>query len=465
MNTFEDFIKSGSFPDNESIYLDSVIYFTKDDFIDGNIFLDVTEFPYVKTMLILKSAKFHVDFEDGAACFDDTVIEKTADGYTLKCSLNDNYITFEDFEYTLKPLKVPFEFSGDETPWSALFNFAYSIYDKLTLCRDSLNEKEKALEPMLRDLTELKFETLKARFPDDKKLSRLIKNNSENSAVRLIFGDGENELNKYLSSPKFEKAWREILDLLLDSQSGYRDNTTLNNSEDLKSFRSYIDSVMLENGYTGEYPNYRKTAKSKGFHLVAQNGETALVHGKTVTIFAQFTEVEYNNYGAYNYGAFEPHFYITLQDPESITDKYSCLFSEKGFVKTAYLNYEVDENGKAHFEHGYLDLPIALCKAAEFQPLTSEERKILSSDVSEISIPLVIAGCSICGLLFAIIMVFGFILLTAVIMLLFGRISEFPEIFADAPWPLIFLFSFLLLTVILSLYSIISQKFGFLRKR
>ncbi len=454
MTTLDDFIKSGSFPDDEGIYLDSFITFTKDDFVDGNIILDLSEISYVETKLILKNAEFHGDFEYGEVLFEDTVIEKTADGYTLKCSLNDNYITFEDFEYTLKPLKVPFELFGDETPWGALFNFAYCIYEKLKLCPASLNEKEKALEPILRDFTELKFETLKAKFPDDKKLSLLIKKFSQNNAFHLIFGD--NELNKYLSSPKFEKAWREILDLLVDSQNEYGDNSAFRDLKDLKSFRSYIDSVMLENGYTGKYPSYRKTAKSKGFHLVSKNGEKTLIHGKTLTIFAEFSETEYMNYGA-----FKPCFYITLQDPESITDKYSCLFSEKGFAKTAYFNYDIDENGKAHFEHGYLDIPIALCKAAEFKHLTAEERKILSVDISEISIPLIIAGCSICGLLFGIIMVLGFILLTSVIMLLFGKISYFPELFADVPWHLIFLFCFLSFTVILSLYSIISQKLGF----
>lgn len=456
MTTLEDFIKSGSFPDDEGIYLESPITFTKDDFVNGNIILDLSEFSYVETTLILKNAEYHAVFEDSEAFFDDMVIEKTADGYTLKSLLSDNYITFEDFEYTLKPLKVPFDFFGDETPWGALFSFAYCIYEKLKLCPASLNEKEKALEPMLRDFAELKFETLKAKFPDDKKLSLLIKKFSQNSTVRLIFGDGDNELNKYLSSPKFEGTWREILNLLLDSQNECGDNSTFRDLKDLKSFRSYIDSVMLEDGYTGEYPSYRKTAKSKGFHLVSKNGEKSLIYGKTVTIFAEFSETEYMNYGA-----FKPCFYITLQGPKSITDKYSCLFSEKGFVKTAYLNYEVDENGKAHFEHGYLDIPIALCKAAEFKHLTVSERKLLSVDISEISIPLIIAGCSICGLLFAIIMVLGFILLTSVIILLFGKISYFPELFADVHWHLIFLFCFLSFTVILSLYSIISQKLGF----
>lgn len=456
MKELEDFIKSGSFPDNEGIYLDSFITFTKDDFVDGNIILDISEFSYVETKLILKNAEFHGDFEDGAACFDDTVIEKTADGYILNCSLNDNYITFEDFEYTLKPLKVSLEFFGNKTPWGALFNFAYCIYEKLKLCPASLNEKEKALEPMLRDFAELKFETLRAKFPNDKKLSKLIKEVSRNNAVRLIFGDGDNELNKYLSSPKFEKAWREILDLLVDSQNEYGDNSALSDLKDLKSFRSYIDAVMLENGYTGEYPNYRKTAKSKGFHLVSKNGEKSLVRGKAVTIFAEFQETEYTNYGD-----FKPYFYITLQDPESITDKYSCLFSEKGFVKTAHLNYEVDENGNAHFEHGYLDIPIALCKAAEFKHLTASERKSLFSAENKLSIPFIISFSFICSLLGGIITVLSLILLEALIMLLFGRISEFPEIFADTPWHLIFLFCLLLTTVILSLYSIISQKLGY----
>lgn len=455
MNTFEDFIKTGFLQENDSIYVDSFISVKKNDFINENITLDVSVYSYIETKLILKNAEFHGTYEEGFAFFEDAFIEKDSVGYTLKCSLNDNYIIFKDLECTSKPLKVPFEFYGNETPWAALMRFAHCIHEKIQLFHTALSEKENALEPLLKDFFELKFEILKAKFPDDKKLSKLIAKMSENNYTAYeIFGD--NELNQYLSKPKFESLWREIFDLLVDSQNEYEDNNALGDSADLNRFRSHIHSVMLENGYTGKYPNYKKTAKAKGVHLVSKNGKTVLVRGKTITVFAEFNETEYMNFGT-----FKLCFYTTLQNPENITDKFSCLFSEKSFVKTAYLNYEVDENGHVHFEHGYLNFPEILCKAAEFKHLTVSERKALRFNKNELPVPITIFISAICGLFFGIIMILGLILLEFLITLLFGKTSYFPELFMDTPWHFVFLFCFLSVTVLMSLFVIISEKLGF----
>lgn len=457
MITFEDFIKTGYIQENNAVFLDNFFHFTEDSFIDGSITLDLSEFSYIEIKLILKNAKFHGEYEDGFAYFDDIFIEKNSVGFVLKCQSSDNYITFEDFEYTAKPLKVPFNIQSRETPWKALFRFATCIYEKVKLFNTDLSEKERALEPMLRDFYELKFETLKSRFPNDKKLAKLIgkvqKDRAENIGCEIL---GDNELEQYLSKPEFESAWRKIFDLLLDSQKEYVHSVILNDSEDLNKFRSHIHSVMIENGYTGEYPNYRKTANAKGFHWVFKNGKITLIGGKTITVFAEFNETEYMNFGY-----FEPRFYITFQDPESIKDKYSCLFSEKGFVKTANLNFEVEENGKVHFEHGYLNFPEILCKTAESKRLTAEEKKFIRSYRVEMPVLLTVAFSLICSLIVGIVTVLGFILVEFIIVLLFGKISLFPEIFIDTPWHFFFLFASLLTFAVVSLILIIPEKLRF----
>lgn len=462
-------LMSFGFNENEALvlleWLNGVI-FSKDNYINNDLIFNLSQDGCSEVIITLKNAVFDTEcITDDLVSFNGLkIISETENGYSLSgdadyydCENNKSVsfklcIVFDSIEIKCRAIKTTFYVSEYETPWYSLSCYASDIYEKTIRPYLTVNEKEKALVPLLKelymlnnncfnqDLTYIKLDALKNNLPKNKKLNRLIETVEESNnadkrykAIEILFS--------YMSCEKFENCWRNILAMLDDSQADYEEE---NNSEiynKLCDVHKYIDEVMRCNGYEGSYPAYKKSFKIKGMHLRRNKNDLYFVGMESCSVFIECKDNIYNDFGNIEF-----QISTAIGKTDKAIDKYSSLFSKKGkgYYNTEQIIYEINESGDVQFEPDEIKkIPHIVCKKADFKKLSKSEKKKLGLVKTKDEIISIMSICLIIGLAFGILMTLGFMLLEFIITLFDGSISEFNKLFLETPWWMIFLFSWL----------------------
>lgn len=326
------------------------------------------------------------------------------------------------------------------TPWSQLCQTAARIMRKYTVCDCLLNEDEKALSPLLAELTKLwrgeelpvpwngtGVPNLKARirecgFPELlPALEKIEMNFPDDVRIQRLFSK--------LDSMKYEPLFRSIWNQIRMSQQEYPTAAQVYFPHNkLMEQRRQVTNMLTERGYCGTYPDFYRTGAVNGIRLVQSHGADYVVCGQKPAVFhihcAQLPGEHLNI-----------RFFCgtqLLKKDQTAGDIFSCMFDTKGRTYLDTLFCAVEEPGQLE-----AFLPIA-DKKAQLKRLTSEERKqILEGKASTLA--LFFGFLLLGGGLFAITLITMMIGLDALILWMQGE----PVILSDVPWLKIFLVTWL----------------------
>ncbi len=276
-------------------------------------------------------------------------IRKTDGGYILECVLeywNEDAEDYEEREANIffahATIRTEiFALTGhshcaEGGPWAILGELSREIVNKSEISAQYINEKEAAILPLCRELRALfwsyepemtfpLFRERLLRIGDEKaiKLLEHIKTDDKDWTYRLASSE---KLKRYLSKVAFEPLWREILDAVLDSQSGYPTKVErLCSQKQTDALRRAVTLTLRDAGFAGEYPCFERTEDLLSPRLVRCYDESYIVMAeKGVKEYILCTET-----------CDEDGRIVTFLTGTDLTkgrvtrDVYSCMFEEK----------------------------------------------------------------------------------------------------------------------------------------
>lgn len=435
----EDVQEAFTFLLDEIAYADHVSF-------DGEKLIIPTEktVAYKRSLCLTTVHPFPTD-EHCTLFFEDTEFEKDGDVYTLTCrrqlesELNENSDEIITVSFTEAKTKTDvyradrFYYSG---PWETVIAICREIAEKHVFNENLLNEKEKALFPLINELRcldhfandEVTFVNFKKYVKKcaPKKVLSLLNNveTSKSSIYRKV------KLLNRLTEKDCEPLWREIMRILSESQEGYPENIPEGCEEKLTGIRKTITEDLHRAGYSGEYPDFHKTAPISGLHLKTSHGQCYFVgFEKDVHRIIHCNEYTF-------FEAPEIQFlcgFSLKRKNNCIKDIYSCFFNCHG---KRYCTEHVMSISEAD------DLPLyisAAVKRADCKKLNKKERENIG--IYRTSIGKLLAIFLFCGTLFGALMIGFFMLACCIATALILDISAVPEMFSEMPWLQLFIFS------------------------
>ena len=301
-------------------------------------------------------------------------------------------VTFTDAEFSYFLYKEP-DVCYAQVPY--VFNVyiesvAQAITEKANISESFLNDREKALLPLMRDFEKLwklefiadKYEPVE--FPALRplireygytKLLRLLDKLSENIKAQTVENTIE-RLTLEINNKEYEPLIREILALIDDSQRDYPSKAeSLCPAEKLDFMRNEIDTVMSSQGYIGTYPDYFKTGKLNGIHLVAFDGTSRILG------FGKNVECHISSRFVYTIDGLAINFICGARFPkkdEPEGDVYSCMFNDDSTVmRSLKLDIHVEEE-LYELKESVVSAANAAVKAAELKRLTKYEKELVN---------------------------------------------------------------------------------------
>jgi len=388
--------------------------------------------------------------------FKHSEIIKEADSYKLAC-------TAESLEWdTSTPVNIDFNYATVEmslyradrtdfglTPWDTLISIACNILSKRDLGEEYFNQKECEIMPLIKELSQLSaFSRLSdEESPSFDNLKQYIRKHNLSKIIPLLDKAASNYKNLFsrqmhlirltnkLNDKACEKLWRELYDLIVDSQRGYDDKIISYDQKLINKIRLQTENNFHKLGYEGKYPTFRKKGVIKGIKLEESYHQTYFVGlEKNVEHIVHCTENVYS-------GMLQIEFLCgtaLLKKNESITDIYSCCFNARGrrFFKSIYLYENVDSDIDI-FERLEQYTQIA-AKRAECIKLNKNELELIGNDfvpwLNFLNILFFAGG------LFGILMTLSFIIFVSLITAIEEGFSAVPETIGMIPWWLIFIF-------------------------
>lgn len=411
------------------------------------------------TLVLTNSSGAPIGEYDGYNFAPDS-LEKHGDNYILNGeafaynSDSDNEI-YEKIEITFSDASVEIslykanELLFSETPWDYLHLIAQAIVDRASFSESIINEKEKALLPLLSEIDLLSpyiYFDNETPTPDFSNLKSYAQKYDYSELVTLIeelennYGGKKHNkclkrLINALNLQKYEPLFREIYALIKDTQSDYPTEFADSCPPDmLISIRNEIESKLHENGYNGTYPDFVKTGRLNGIHMV-QSYDVDYIIGfeKNAANHIHCNELYTENGVKIEFlCGFER---LRGNEPSDI---YSCMFNSKGkkFFQSFFVDIDMNSDSEEQRQTVYKFTKIAI-KKAELKRLTKEERKAANiyaySDLSVfLSVFIIMGG------LFGIFMTLGFMLIEVAVTAMVGLANEIPVLFMTTPWWLIF---------------------------
>ncbi len=388
--------------------------------------------------------------------FKHSEIIREANSYKLTC-------TAESIEWdTAIPVSISFDYATVEislyradrtdfglTPWDTLISIACDILSKRDLGDGYFNQKEIELMPLIKELSKLSafsrlyveespsFEILKQYIRKHNLLKIIPLLNKATAEYKNLFSRQMHliRLTNKLNDKACEKLWRELYELIVDSQQSYDDKILSYDQKLINKIRLQTENNFHKLGYEGKYPTFRKKGAIKGIKLEESYHQTYFVGlEKNVEHIVHCTE---NVYG----GKLQLEFLCgtaLLKKNESVTDIYSCCFNAKGrrLFKSIYLIEDVDSDIDI-FEQLEQYTQIA-AKRAECIKLNKNELEFIGDDfvpwLNFLNILFFAGG------LFGVLMTLAFIIMISVITAIEEGFSAVPETIGMVPWWLCFLF-------------------------
>lgn len=466
-------------------------YDVKDFFSDDVIsaFLDLIDYSYIYSNFIQSESTIKIHIDNCAAysrvltlidcealdfgeyhCIDfsGSTFTKNDEYFVITATL-ENFDTETSYPIVFKFKNAKIEiisYNATETttpfpgsPFGMLSMISSEIIEKNKTSSDNLNQKEKDLLPLLEEISDLSmYDDFKRKtYPLIKELATNI---APSKFVELV-EELENailqhdKLSKILhkiyretQKPEYEPLWRKLFNLIADSQNEYpKKADALLPKDYIDKLRTEITSLMHQNGYIGNYPDFSKVTDLKSIR-------TADCHGEPFTIF--------NEKNA--------KLYIRCIEDVSVTgkisililtgtalnkkdvntiDAYSCLFYKRGKL----FNNSVSWNDFNESEFSIQQIVNIAFKKSELKKLTKEERKAdisLGNGCLPLYLGMGVAFGGLFTILFAI-FIFFFIWLIE-------DLNSALEIIKIAPWWLCFLASGGLFGIAMFLISLHTQR-------
>lgn len=281
-------------------------------------------------------------------------------GETFTCDSNSGEEACEKFAISFTDAKAEISLYNAakrafcETPWDYLQSISLAIGDRASFSESILNEREKALLPLIKEINMLSYYSPYDEIPttDFANLKSFVQKYDYSELVTLIDklenNYGGKKRDKYvkrlinaLNMQKYEPLIREICALIADSQSDYPSEfadscPTLM----MTDIRSEIESKLHENGYNGSYPDFVKTGKLNGIHMV-QSYDVDYIVGfeKNAANHIHCNELYTENGVTVEFlCGFE-----RLNDNEP-SDIYSCAFNCNGKRIFKHFSCDIDKN-------------------------------------------------------------------------------------------------------------------------
>ncbi len=422
---------------------------------DGELHLLSDDFDSYEETLVL-----HLTRDIDIAGFDylsfaDARILKERDRYILECTgeceaTSDSTLLNICFD-TAKCIKTFFrvEFTDFvQSPWHMLSYLAYDILDNIER-RNSCNDREAEILPLLRELTLLHPFVRENKFHSDEIDFGLLKCYSAKyglSHLSPLFDIAAKKLNnasdtymsfyrldEELNKSKCEEMWRELYDLITNSQAEYIRKSEALHCTEFNELRANVEKSFHALGYSGEYPTFYKKGKIGKIRLVESYGMSYFIGTeKNVEYRVECLEKVIGNELVITFLCGT----ALLKKGENICDIYSCCFNVGG--RRLFKSFECN-NQK-------VDLSVLIAtKKAECLSLSKEERKEFTDVFSAepFSRLTFITEFLFCGALFAILIMLMVVVIVSSVTALLFDVGDIPEALSQMPWLMIFLISFI----------------------
>lgn len=255
------------------------------------------------------------------------------------------------------------------------------IIEKSKISFDNLNQKEKDLLPLLEEISDLSvYDDFKRKsYPSIKeqatniapsKFFQLLEELEKALAQHEKLSKILDKIHRETQKSEYEPLWRKLFNLIADSQNEYpKKADALLPKDYIDKLRTEITSLMHQNGYIGNYPDFSKVADLKSIR-------TADCHGEPFTIFNEKNAKLYIHCiedvtvtGKISI-LFLTGTALNKKDVNTI-DAYSCLFYKRGKM----FNNSVSWNDFNESEFSIQQIVNIALKKAELKKLTKEERK------------------------------------------------------------------------------------------
>lgn len=419
---------------------------------ESKILLTLDESDSYKRKLILHTSKENLIDNFDLFGFSDAQIVKEENGYKLIC-------VAENFEAEKSvPISIYFDQATTEidvyradrrdfndNPWESLAFMASDILEKDYLGVEYFNQKEQDLIPLLKELRALSVwaPLYDEETPNFEILKQYLQKHDAIHLVPLIDRIGKREKDKpvnpllfsrltsKLNETSCESLWRELYELVVETQEGYTDKILSYNQTKLNKIRLQIEKKFHNLGYEGRYPTFSKKGAIKGIRLEESYNQSYFVGAeKNVEHIIECREF-------FNCDVLNIQFICgtaLLKKGESIIDIYSCCFNKKG--RRLYKKFCWDAEDTDVLEQF---ITIAAKKAECTKPNTKEKELLGNGTVSwQYFVSMFIFA----GGLFAVLMTAAtFLILSLVDAIIFG-LSDIPNMIKEMPWWLFFAISF-----------------------
>ncbi len=331
--------------------------------------------------LVLHTGDGTPDISFGQCIVDRFQLFHDEHGHRLECVTT----SFEDDSET--PVAIPFTEATNRVeifsamrrpiisdPWDMLSVIAFDILEKSRLGEGYINDKEKALLPLLTELDLLStFDQEKPyAFPLLKQYAEKHGKKRLASALEQLKAHHEPKnlvsLRRHLNRLSYEPLWREIYTLIAESQADYTESIIPKNRQaDFEGMKKTIENYLHVLGYEGAYPSFRKVGPMRGLHL-ENSYDVSYWVGMT-----RSAEYRIDCTESFSGNSISIDFACGTAFPkahETVEDIYSCCFNAGGrrLYKQTYYHESLDENTDLQ------TVVAAAAKRAECKKLTAAEK-------------------------------------------------------------------------------------------
>lgn len=335
-------------------------------------------------------------------------------------------------------------------PWWALAAVANGIIRKREVAPQLMNESERELLPLLREIAmltgwcgaeKLEFPLLRKRMEPE--LLPLLERVEQSGPEWKRLWKASDKLQRQLNRSRYEHIWRELYDEIAASQAEYPLKSRVS-----AQLRRRIEEKLRSLGYSGSYPDFVKCGEVRGLPVVESHGQTYFVFNEKNAVF----HIHCREYLGSEGGVMIDFVCGTelLRRDETAGDILSCMFDARGRRLIGSVSYVQD------MDDSQLERKIGIAvKTAELRRLSKEERRS-EGMISGLMLFAVVYLLG-CGLLAGLAISFFVVVSALVTALLFGW-GEIRAMLREVPWMELFFFAWALFGGSFAISSIWDRK-------
>ncbi|MBP3605639.1 MAG: DUF3878 family protein [Clostridia bacterium] len=416
----------------------------------------VDDMPAFRRVLTLKNADAVPKDLEGLYCDSLGLILKKEEGrycfYGMACDPEDGReslfaMTFDGAEAEVEVYNACHYMTFMEDPWDRLQAICFSVGAKAELPGARLNESERELLPLIREIVKLEYWLEGQECLSFNEMKKAVRRRGIGKAEALLcrleqikpsdkrFYPTVKRLTTVLCEQKNAPLWQEIYKKLEASQAFYPDRVdSLCDPLVLSSLRQDIQRLMESYGYEGTYPDFHKDGALRGIHLAQSYGMTYFVGNE------KHARYRIRCYESYDEETLSVQLlcgtaFLKKSEANGAVDLHDCLFNAKGH-RLFHAFYYHRPLCETEDDAELVDLETAVgiaVKRTECQGLTKEERRA-TAGTRHSSLALFFLVFLIMGGLFGVMMTFCMMLICVLATAAFGLFASIPEMLQAIPW-------------------------------